>query len=179
MTARWSGGCKSFEDEMIISLAEAKEYLRVDTDFEDTLIETLLKAAIKLCAEVARLQVTVFETKGEVAKTAVLYALGYMYENRAGADYQKLRFTLRLLLFSIREPTFDGSAETEISSNTKLTFAMFDSAGNLVNSSISLPPPSKIFFANSLPKVEIFSSGAMEKSLINFLPSIEATTARA
>ena len=110
MTARWSGGCKSFEDEMIISLAEAKEYLRVDTDFEDTLIETLLKAAIKLCAEVARLQVTVFETKGEVAKTAVLYALGYMYENRAGADYQKLRFTLRLLLFSIREPTFDGSA---------------------------------------------------------------------
>ena len=121
---------------MIISLAEAKEYLRVDVDYEDALIETLLKAAIKLCADVARLQVTVFETKGELAKTAVLYALGYMYENRAGADYQQLTFTLRSLLFSIREATFGGSAETEISSDTELTFAMFDSAGNLVNSGI-------------------------------------------
>lgn len=121
---------------MAISLDEAKEYLRIDTNFEDTLIEILLKAAIKLCADVARLQPTVFETKGEVAKTATLYALGYMYENRAGADYQQLTLTLRSLLFSIREATFGGSAETEISSDTDLTFAMFDSAGNLVNSGI-------------------------------------------
>ena len=123
---------------MVISVSEAKEYLRVDTDYEDTLIENLLKAAVKLCADVARLQATVFETKGEVAKTAVLYALGYMYENRASADYQQLTFTLRSLLFSIREEKFGGSSELEITSDTDLTFAMFDSAGNLVNSGIKI-----------------------------------------
>ena len=123
---------------MIISLAEAKEYLRVDTEYEDALIEQLIKSAQKLCADVARLNEKVFEMKGDVAKIAVLYALGYMYENRADADYQKLTFTLRSLLFPIREETFGGGEALEITSDTDLTFAMFDSNGNLVNSGIKL-----------------------------------------
>lgn len=88
---------------MFISLAEAKEYLRIDTEYEDALIEQLIKSAEKLCADVARLEVEDFENSGEVAKVAALYTLGFLYENRADADYQKLPLILRSLLFSLRE----------------------------------------------------------------------------
>ena len=88
---------------MIITLAEAKEYLRVDTEYEDALIEQLINSAENLCADVARLEVEEFENSGEVAKVAALYTLGYLYENRADADYQKLPLILRSLLFSLRE----------------------------------------------------------------------------
>lgn len=88
---------------MLVSLNEAKEYLRIDTDYEDTLITTLINTAEKLCADVARLEIEDFETKGEIAKVAVLYTLGFMFENRVDADYQKLPLILRSLLFSIRE----------------------------------------------------------------------------
>lgn len=88
---------------MFISVAEAKEYLRIDTDFEDTLIEQLILSAEKLCADVARLEISDFETSGDVAKIATFFTLGYMYENRANADYQQLPLILRSLLFSLRE----------------------------------------------------------------------------
>ncbi len=88
---------------MIITLDEAKEYLRIDTDWEDNLITTLIESAENLCADVARLDVEEFETKGAVAKQAVFFALTYLYENRVGADYDKLPLVLRSLLFSIRE----------------------------------------------------------------------------
>ena len=39
----------------LITLAEAKEYLRVDTDADDALIGSLLLSAGRLCADVARL----------------------------------------------------------------------------------------------------------------------------
>lgn len=88
---------------MLVSVSEAKEYLRVDADYEDLLIEKMVKAAEKICSDVARLEVSEFEEAGEVAKMAVLYALGYLYENRAGGDYQQLTLTLRAILFAIRE----------------------------------------------------------------------------
>ena len=88
---------------MIITLEEAKNYLRVDTDFEDELIENLISASQKLCAGIARLDEGDFEIAGDVAKIATFYALGYFYENREDSDYTKLTLTLRSLLFSIRE----------------------------------------------------------------------------
>ena len=125
---------------MIVSLDEAKKYLRIDTDYDDTMIEVLLKSAQKLCADVARLNEKVYETKGDIAKVAVLYTLGYLYENRAEADMHKLTLTLRSLLFSIRQETFSDSEPTSDTSatDTASTFAMFDSNGNLVNSGIRI-----------------------------------------
>lgn len=91
---------------MIVTLAEAKEYLRVDTEAEDSLIETLMKSAQKLCEDVSRLDTADFESAGEVAKIAVLFALGYFYEHREDADHKALTLTLRSLLQGVRKPVF-------------------------------------------------------------------------
>jgi len=91
---------------MIITLAEAKEYLRVDTDDEDALIATLLAAAQKLCEDVARLEAEEFEAAGDVAKIAVLFALGYFYEHREDANHTELSLRLRSLLFGVRRQIF-------------------------------------------------------------------------
>ena len=102
----------------LISLEEAKNYLRVDTEDDDALIGSLLIAAERLCADVARL------TDDEWAKAnadpddsdpaeiisiraslrvAVYFTLAYLYEHREEADHHGLLLTLRSLLFSVRE----------------------------------------------------------------------------
>ncbi len=106
----------------LVTLKEAKTYLRVDSSDEDAVVGILLTSAGKLCADVARLTdeqwaaVDADETENteayteeelsrirEVMKVAVLYALAYLYEHRAEADHDTVVATLRSLLFSIRE----------------------------------------------------------------------------
>lgn len=91
---------------MIITLDEAKAYLRVDTDDEDSLIGSLIVAAQNLCQDVARLEADEFEAAGEVAKIAVLFAVGYVYEHREDADAKELTLRLRSLLFGVRKAVF-------------------------------------------------------------------------
>ena len=99
----------------LISLEEAKGYLRVDTADEDAMIGILLSAAERLCADVARLTNEEWETVNsdtedaslspvrETMKVAILYALGYLFEHREEADHHDLTITLRSILFAIRE----------------------------------------------------------------------------
>lgn len=91
---------------MIISLPKAKKYLRIDTDDEDDIVRKLLRAAEKLCMDVARLELEEFKACGPIAKTAVLYAVGYLYEHRDDADHKALTMTLRSLLMGIRREGF-------------------------------------------------------------------------
>ncbi|MBQ7487270.1 MAG: phage gp6-like head-tail connector protein [Clostridia bacterium] len=111
----------------MVTLEEAKAYLRVDSNFEDALVESLILAACAICTDVARLSQTEWEAiaaytgddsvsirgeekeKGEVLqmqnllRCAVLYTLGYLYEHREEADHHDIVLTLRNLLFEIRE----------------------------------------------------------------------------
>jgi len=91
---------------MIADLAEAKAYLRVDGDEEDTLIDELLRAAQKLCEDVSRLDETHYDNAGGTARAAVLYTLAYLYEHREEADHHALVLTLRNLLVGVREEGF-------------------------------------------------------------------------
>ena len=91
---------------MLISLEEAKSYLRVDSCDEDTLIKSLLESSEGLCRDVARLKAGEEPEDVQVLRTAVYYALGYLYEHREEADHHELVLTLRSLLFSFREGVF-------------------------------------------------------------------------
>lgn len=91
---------------MIVTLAEAKEYLRVDENAEDATIESLLAAAQKLCEDVSRLETAEYESAGEVAKIAVLFTLGYFYEHREEANHNELTLRLRSLMSGIRKAAF-------------------------------------------------------------------------
>ena len=102
----------------LITLAEAKEYLRVDTDADDAVIGSLLLSAGRLCADVARLNdeewvvVDADATADDSAevillraslRVAVYFTLAYLYEHREEADHHGLLLTLRSLLFAVRE----------------------------------------------------------------------------
>ena len=102
----------------LITLEEAKEYLRVDTDADDALIGGLLLSAGRLCADVARLDDEEWEAveadpaaddSAELVslraslRVAVYFTLAYLYEHREEADHHGLLLTLRSLLFAVRE----------------------------------------------------------------------------
>ena len=44
-----------------------------------------------------------FAKNEDTVRTAMLFALGYLYENRSSPDYQKLTLNLRSILFAQRE----------------------------------------------------------------------------
>lgn len=99
----------------LVTLEEAKEYLRVDSADEDAMTDILLSAAERMCADVARLSDEKWaavdsDTEDgsltpirETMKVAILYALGYLFEHREEADHHALTLTLRSILFAIRE----------------------------------------------------------------------------
>ena len=87
----------------MITLQEAKNYLRVDHSEDDKLIQELLLTAKKLCMDVGRTDEEQLAENEDTVRTAMLFALGYLYENRNTADMKKLTLSLRSILFAQRE----------------------------------------------------------------------------
>ncbi|MDE5582667.1 MAG: head-tail connector protein [Ruminococcus sp.] len=87
----------------MITLAEVKNYLRVDYSEDDKLISDLLITAKQLCMEVGRMDEEKFERNEDITRTAMLFTVSYLYENRNTADFHKLALSLRSLLFKQRE----------------------------------------------------------------------------
>ena len=85
----------------MITLEEAKAYLRVDFDDEDEMIESLIQSSIKHSMDVARVNSEEELSKNPNGKIAVLYMTAYLYEHREEADYSELNLTLRALLLSL------------------------------------------------------------------------------
>ena len=73
----------------MITLKEAKNYLRVDYEEDDSLIQNLLSTAKNLVMDVGRMDEDDFTKNEDTVRTAMLFALGYLYENRSNPDYQK------------------------------------------------------------------------------------------
>lgn len=108
---------------MLVTLDEAKKYLRIDSDDDDALIQSLLNAGTRLSVDVSRLSEAEWavidsdaetdesgffaddEMKGirDLIKIAILYSTAYLYEHREEADHHDLVMTLRNILFSVRE----------------------------------------------------------------------------
>ena len=90
----------------VVSLEEMKNYLRVDFDDDDALLEGIIAQSQQICMDVARFSDFEDFEKQPVSKIAVMYAVAYLYEHREDADHRALTVGLRALLFGIREPGF-------------------------------------------------------------------------
>lgn len=91
---------------MLVTLEEAKLYLRIDSDDEDSLVSGLINSAESLCRDVARLSSEELAEQSATTRVAILYAVSYMYEHREQADYHGLVMMLRSLLFGVRRQVF-------------------------------------------------------------------------
>lgn len=87
----------------MVTLKEAKNYLRVDHSEDDKLIQDLLLTAKNLCMDVGRMDEEELAQNEDTVRTAMLYTVSYLYENRNTADYKKLMLMLRSILFAQSE----------------------------------------------------------------------------
>jgi len=95
---------------MEVTLEEAKTYLRVTTNDEDELIESLISAATQQVQDITRQSDSEFMANEERAliriRIAILFTVAYLYEHREEADHHALNMTLRDLLFGTRKEGF-------------------------------------------------------------------------
>ena len=91
---------------MTVTLEEMKNYLRVDFDADDALIESLITAAEKSCMDILRTDDPVILAETQNGKIAVMYVVAYLYEHREEADHHAMNLTLRAMLFGSREERF-------------------------------------------------------------------------
>lgn len=91
---------------MIVSLDEMKQYLRVDYEDDDQLIDDLIAAAESLCKDILRTEDDADLTAAGNGKAAVMYTVAYLYEHREEADHHALTMTLRSFLFGSRKEGF-------------------------------------------------------------------------
>lgn len=90
----------------MVTLEEMKNYLRVDFDDDDALIQSFLEAAKKQCKDILRTDDESDLERAENGGIAVMYAAAYLYEHREEADHHALNLTLRSLLFGSRKEGF-------------------------------------------------------------------------
>lgn len=86
----------------MVTLEEAKNYLRVEHGEDDALIQSLLTTASHMVMDVGRVSEEQYAQE-ETCHTATLYAVAYLYTHRENADHNALLLTLRAMLFAQRE----------------------------------------------------------------------------
>jgi hypothetical protein len=91
---------------MVISVEEAKLYLRVDGDEENTLIINFINAGEEICEGILRYSLEEFNTIPESIKQAILYAVSNMYEQRENFEVKSVIETMTRLLFSYRKESW-------------------------------------------------------------------------
>ena len=99
----------------MVTLQEVKQYLRIDFEDDDPLLLSLIFTAKQLVMDVGRMDETQLAENEDVVRTAMLYTVSYLYENRNTADFSKLTLTLRAMLFAQREGVMYWKLEHSIS----------------------------------------------------------------
>ena len=75
---------------LVGSLEEAKLYLRLDGNEEDTLIEGFIRTTEEFCQNILRFPIAEFVTIPETLKQEVLYGVVSLNEKREDADIKYL-----------------------------------------------------------------------------------------
>ena len=96
----------------MITLQEAKEFLRVDGDDEENLISSLIVAAQELTEDVLRRPLAELEPFPETVRQAMLIVVATLYEERqiskdkTGIDISETLDLVRRMLFAYRKERF-------------------------------------------------------------------------
>ncbi len=91
---------------MIVTVEEMKNYLRIEFEDDDSLLENFITAAEKQCMDILRTDDEAVLADCPNGKIAVMFTVAYLYEHREEADHHALDLTLRALLFGSREAMF-------------------------------------------------------------------------
>ena len=91
---------------MLVTLEETKQYLRIDGDYDDELITGFMATANDLCLAILRQEESELDKDNPRLRTAVFYAVTYLYEHRDEADHRGLALTLRDFLTGLRREGF-------------------------------------------------------------------------
>jgi len=91
---------------LVISIEEAKKYLRVDNSDEDTLITDMINSAEEICEGILRFPLTEFDKVPETVKQSILFIVSNMYEKRDEANMKKIIELVTRLLFSYRKESW-------------------------------------------------------------------------
>lgn len=88
---------------MFVTLEKTKEWLRIESNDEDALIESFITAAEDIVGGVLRFPLSEFEELPEVVEQAVCFAVSVLFEQRESLDIAALMNTLRGMLFAYRK----------------------------------------------------------------------------
>lgn len=91
---------------MVVSLEEAKLFLRVENDVEDSLITQLIQSSQQTVENTLRHTLTEYDEVPADIIMAILYGVAYLYENRETADFKSIIQLMRAILFPYRNEVF-------------------------------------------------------------------------
>ena len=91
---------------MNVTVEEMKNYLRIDFEDDDSLLENFIAAAKKQCMDILRTDDEADLDAAQNGKIAVMFTVAYLYEHREEADHHALTLSLRSLLFGCRQEGF-------------------------------------------------------------------------
>ena len=106
---------------MIVTVDEMKNYLRIDFEDDDSLLENFITAGVKQCMDILRTDDENDLSDCPNGKIAVMFTVAYLYEHREEADHHAMDLTLRALLFGSRKP--EGGILMDVAAlRSKVTF---------------------------------------------------------
>lgn len=91
---------------MVVSLEEAKLFLRVENEVEDSLITQLIQSSQQTVENTLRHSLTEYNEVPADIIMAILYGVAYLYENRETADFKSMIQLMRAILFPYRNEVF-------------------------------------------------------------------------
>lgn len=93
---------------LILSVAEAKTYLRVDHDEEDDLIESFIEAAREYCQNYVGQPLELIEPEiPKTIKQAAFFLVGHYYSNRTAVTIGAVSNETALAVASLLDPHRD------------------------------------------------------------------------